>query len=86
MKPGMPVKILPQKELMLVLDGRNFFTEKFRKDAAKKLGGTTGKVDDIDERYARDYFFYAPEWGGPTWSIPVEAVDEAETMKLNKTE
>ena len=84
LQTGDKVKMLPEKELLELFERRNFFSKEFRPDAARQLSGTTGTVDSIEQKYANDYFFYRPEGAANTWSVPVQAVDYDESMKLNQ--
>ena len=76
LKVGDKVKLLPPEELLEIFNSRKFFSED-RETAAGLLGNAEGTVDDIEDKYAYDYFFFLPDGKTANWSIPYEAVDKS---------
>lgn len=64
--------------LLRIFQTRNFFlTEEDRLKFAEDLGGKTGTVSSIEEKWQFDYFYFLPDGNEPhqTYSLPYESVD-----------
>ncbi len=73
MKTGDKVTIISKDDLFNILKTRNFcLNDKYRELVSKEIGGTTGIVHSIEEKYSNDYFFYM--YNDETYSIPVQSI------------
>lgn len=76
---GQKVKIVPIEECFKILQYRNFCTDdETRTRIANEIGGKTGYIDSIEEKYSNDYFFFKldePVDIYNSYSIPVQVVE-----------
>lgn len=78
LEKGDKVTMYPAAVLLRIFQARNFFlTDDDRIKFAGDLGGVTGTVTSIEEKYASDYFFFLPDGNEShnTYSMPYESVD-----------
>lgn len=83
LQKGDKVTLMPAAPLLRIFIGRNFFrSDDDRIKFAGDLGGKTGTVTSIEEKYAFDYFYFLPDGNEPhqTYSIPYESVDFSATL------
>lgn len=78
---GDRVILLPTPKLFEVFKNRNFFlNDETRQEYANDLGSKEGNVDNIEQKYMFDYFFFKLKDEDGSYSIPYESVDFKETM------
>lgn len=76
LKKGDHITLISKEDLLKVLEKRNFCGEdKWRKIISESIGGTSGIVDSIEDKWAFDYFYFRPDGKEDTYSIPYQAVD-----------
>lgn len=77
-RTGDKVKLFPANELFQILKMRNFcFDDETRQKVANEIGGKTGTVKSVEEKYQYDYFFFVPDVNesDDSYSIPYQAID-----------
>lgn len=77
LRRGQYVQLKTSDELLEIFNSRNFFSDdSTRKRIVKDIGGKTGIVEFIEDKYAYDYFFFKIPETGDTYSIPYESVKQ----------
>lgn len=74
-KKGDLVTLKPADQLLDIFNKRNFFTKIHRAGIAVELGGKTGTVHNIEEKYQFDYFYFKHKKETDVWSIPYESIN-----------
>jgi hypothetical protein len=73
---GDAVKLLPELKLLELFVRRNFFSSlALREEFAALLGGKSGVVESIEDKYQFDYFYFMPNGTSDRYSIPYQSVD-----------
>lgn len=78
LEKGDKVIMLPTDQLLDLFRWRNFFlSDENRIKIAADLGGKTGIVTSIEEKYRSDYFYFLPDSNElhNTYCMPYESVD-----------
>lgn len=80
LESGKRVILQSSERLFVIFTKNNFFEEKLRERFAKNIGGKTGVVGRVDNKYG--YFSFTPDdsYGGNSYSIPFESIDMKATV------
>lgn len=74
LRPGETVTLLPEEQLLKVLNDRKHFSVRFRQMAASVLSEKSGVIHPSKLKVA-DYFYFQEEGGVKDFYLPYEAID-----------